>query len=73
MPVRDDVDHLIETVELALDRLDRLLLASAEGCRWSQEAWADAAVEVRGLVEQIREEAWNVALVTDTASATGEG
>lgn len=63
--MRDDVTHLIGTIEVALDRLDRMLLAQVEGCRWSPEKWAEVAREARGLVEQAMEEAYNVALVTD--------
>lgn len=35
--MRDDFDHLLETLDTALELLDRMQQCHAQGLRWSQE------------------------------------
>lgn len=62
----DVCDHLIETLELAVEQIDRLLEVHDQGLSWSAEKWAGVSREARELVTQAREEAISVSLVSDT-------
>jgi len=64
----DDFAHLLETLELCLERCRELEQAQREGLRWKREKWIERRACIQALVEQAAEEAASLSLVYSGAT-----